>query len=180
MVGRGYHIALSREHAKRLFGQKDDENLRKFLDELIADPGMKKSGRLFDSGVHWDPLHRCLTEGELDSLQPRSSTVFTSVGYGVQRINPVFLTAEKVRMFAQPHLIQIDTGFTGDFSLLLSNNASTGGTCFGDSGGPNYLGTSNVVAGVTSFGLNGSCGGTGGVFRLDKGDVLDFVKSFLR
>jgi len=67
VVGRGYHIALSREHAKRLFGQKDDENLRKFLDELIADPGMKKSGRLFDSGVHWDPLHRCLTEGELDS-----------------------------------------------------------------------------------------------------------------
>ena len=38
VVGRGYHIALSREHAKRLFGQKDDENLRKFLDELIADP----------------------------------------------------------------------------------------------------------------------------------------------
>ena len=69
---------------------------------------------------------------------------------------------------------------TGDFSLLLSNNASTGGTCFGDSGGPNYLGMSNVVAGVTSFGLNGSCGGTGGVFRLDKPDVLDFVKSFLR
>jgi len=24
--------------------------------------------------------------------------------------------------------------------MLLSNNASTGGTCFGDSGGPNYLG----------------------------------------
>ena len=120
------------------------------------------------------------TEGELDSLRPRSSTVFTSVGYGVQRINPVKLTAEKIRMFAQPYLIQIDTGFTGDFSLLLSNNASTGGTCFGDSGGPNFLGTSNVVGAVTSFALNGSCGGTGGVFRLDKGDVLDFVKSFLQ
>ena len=120
------------------------------------------------------------TEGELDSLQPRSSTIFTSVGYGLQRVNPVFVTAEKIRMLAQPHLIQINTGFTGGFSLLLSNNASTGGTCFGDSGGPNYLGTSNVVAGVTSFGLNGSCGGTGGVFRLDKADVLDFVKSFLR
>jgi hypothetical protein len=25
--------------------------------------------------------------------------------------------------------------FTGDFSMLLSNNAPTGGTCFGDSGG---------------------------------------------
>ena len=67
VVSRGYHIALSREHAKRLFGQKDDENLRKFLDELIADPGMKKSGRLFDSGIHWEAMHRCLTEGELDS-----------------------------------------------------------------------------------------------------------------
>ena len=66
MVGRGYHIALSREHAKRLFGQKDDENLRKFLDELIASPEMKKTGRLFDSGCAWDPMHRCLTEGELD------------------------------------------------------------------------------------------------------------------
>ena len=66
MVGRGFHIALSREHAKRLFGQKDDENLRAFLDELIASPEMKKSGRLFDSGAIWDPMHRCLTEGELD------------------------------------------------------------------------------------------------------------------
>lgn len=119
------------------------------------------------------------SEGELDSLQPRSSTIFTSVGYGLQQINPAFTTSEKIRMFAQPHLDQINTGFTGDFSMLLSNNASTGGTCFGDSGGPNFLGTSNVVAGVTSFGLNGTCGGTGGVFRLDKRDVLDFVKSFL-
>jgi secreted trypsin-like serine protease len=119
------------------------------------------------------------TEGELDSLQPRSSTIFTSVGYGLQQINPVFVESALVRMFAQPHLVQINTGFTGDFSLLLSNNHSTGGTCFGDSGGPNFLGTSNIIAGVTSFGLNGTCGGTGGVFRLDKGDVLDFVKSFL-
>jgi secreted trypsin-like serine protease len=73
-------------------------------------------------------------------------------------------------------------GFTGDFSLLLSNNAHTGGTCFGDSGGPNFLGDSadsNVVAGVTSFGLNGNCAGTGGVFRIDRQDVLDFVNGYL-
>src|SRR5207237_4499909 len=98
----------------------------------------------------------------------------------VQRINPVFVTAALVRMFAQPHLIQIDTGFTGDFSLLLSNNHATGGTCFGDSGGPNFLGTSNVTAGVTSFALNGTCGGTGGALRLDKRDLLDFVHRYLQ
>lgn len=120
------------------------------------------------------------TVNQLDALKPSSSTVFTAVGYGLQRINPVFIEAERIRMFAEPHLIQINVpGFVGDFSLLLSNNASTGGTCFGDSGGPNYLGSTNVIAGVTSFGINGNCAGTGGVFRLDRQNVLDFVRPFL-
>jgi secreted trypsin-like serine protease len=126
-----------------------------------------------------DQYGRLPAVNQLDALQPRSSTVFTAVGYGVQRINPVFVEAELIRMSAEPHLIQINTGLTGAFSLLLSNNAATGGTCFGDSGGPNYLGSSNVIAGVTSFALNGTCGGTGGVFRLDRQDVLNFVRQFL-
>jgi len=105
---------------------------------------------------------------------------FTAVGYGLQRINPVFVESEKIRMFAEPKLIQINTpGFTGDFSLLLSNNHSTGGTCFGDSGGPNFIKDTNVVGGVTSFGLNGNCAGTGGVFRMDRQNVLDFVNQYL-
>jgi hypothetical protein len=116
---------------------------------------------------------------QLDALKPSSSTLFTAVGYGVQRINPAMETALRIRMSAEPHLLQINTGFTGIGSLLLSNNASTGGTCFGDSGGPNFLGSSSVVAGVTSFGLNGTCGGTGGVFRIDRQDVLNFVTQYL-
>lgn len=116
----------------------------------------------------------------LDALKPSSSTIFTAVGYGLQRVNTVKVTAEKIRMLAQPHLLQINTGFTGIGSLLLSNNTSTGGTCFGDSGGPNFVGNSRVVGGVTSFGLNGSCGGTGGVFRMDRQDVLDFVGAALK
>ena len=85
-------------------------------------------------------------------------------------------------MVAHPHLIQINVpGFTGDFSLLLSNNANTGGTCFGDSGGPNFLGgdESRLIAGITSFGLNSTCAGTGGVFRTDRQNVLDFVNSYM-
>jgi secreted trypsin-like serine protease len=105
---------------------------------------------------------------------------FTAVGYGLQQINPVFVQASKVRMVAHPRLIQINVpGFTGDFSLLLSNNHSTGGTCFGDSGGPNFWGDTNIVAGVTSFGINGNCAGTGGVFRMDRQNVLDFVNAYL-
>ena len=120
---------------------------------------------------------------QLDALKTRrgkQDPTLTAVGYGLQRINPVFIESERSRMVATPHLIQINVpGFTGDFSLLLSNNHSTGGTCFGDSGGPNFLGDSNVVAGVTSFGINGNCAGTGGVFRMDRQNVLDFVGSFL-
>jgi secreted trypsin-like serine protease len=82
-------------------------------------------------------------------------------------------------MVAEPHLVQINTGYTGSFSLLLSNNASTGGTCFGDSGGPNFVGSSSVVGAVTSFGRNGNCVGTGGVFRLDRPDVIAFVSQYL-
>ncbi|MDX1506962.1 MAG: trypsin-like serine protease [Woeseiaceae bacterium] len=120
---------------------------------------------------------------QLDQLKTRRGTqnqMFTAVGYGLQRINPVFVEAERTRMVAYPHLIQINVpGFTGDFSLLLSNNHSTGGTCFGDSGGPNFIGNSNVVGGVTSFGINGNCAGTGGVFRMDRQNVLDFVNNYL-
>jgi hypothetical protein len=116
---------------------------------------------------------------QLESLRPGRRSPFTAVGYGVQRINPAQIVAERVRMIAEPWLLQINTGFTGPNSLMLSNNASTGGTCFGDSGGPNYLGSSNTVGGVTSFGINGNCAGTGGVFRMDRPDVLAFVNSFL-
>jgi secreted trypsin-like serine protease len=120
------------------------------------------------------------TEDQLDALKTSSATTFTAVGYGLQKINPAQVVAKRIRMFAEPHLIQINTPSVGDFSMLLSNNASTGGTCFGDSGGPNYLGTSNVIAAVTSFGRNGNCAGTGGVFRLDRKNVLDFVGQYLR
>ena len=109
----------------------------------------------------------------------QQKVTFTSVGYGLQQINPVHVQGARVRMLAHPRLIQINGGIVGDFSMLLSNNHSTGGTCFGDSGGPNYLGDSNIVAGITSFGLNGNCAGTGGVFRTDRQNVLDFINSHL-
>jgi V8-like Glu-specific endopeptidase len=121
---------------------------------------------------------------QLDALETRrgqQDRTFTAVGYGLQKSFPDAASwknsANRVRMFAQPRLIQINTGFTGDFSLLLSNNANTGGTCFGDSGGPNFIGDSNVIGAVTSYGINGNCAGTGGVYRVDRADDLDWLYS---
>lgn len=127
------------------------------------------------------------TVNQLDTLKTKrgqQDVSFTAVGYGLQQSFPDAAAWKehnvKVRMVAHPQLLQINVpGFTGDFSLLLSNNAHTGGTCFGDSGGPNFLGDTNIVAAVTSFGINGNCAGTGGVFRMDRPDVQTFVLSFL-
>jgi hypothetical protein len=138
---------------------------------------------LLDEPVYMDEYGTLPELDQLDALKTmrgKQNTTFTAVGYGLQRINPVFVQAERVRMVAHPRLIQINTpGFTGDFSLLLSNNHSTGGTCFGDSGGPNFLGDSLVIAGVTSFGINGNCAGTGGVYRIDRADDLGFLAEAL-
>jgi secreted trypsin-like serine protease len=121
----------------------------------------------------------------LDKLATQRGTqdvTFTAVGYGLQQSFPDAASwkehNQRVRMVAYPHLLQINTGFTGDFSLLLSNNANTGGTCFGDSGGPNFIGHSNVIGGVTSYGINGNCAGTGGVYRVDRAVDLNWLATF--
>jgi hypothetical protein len=36
-----------------------------------------------------------------------------------------------------------------------------------------------VIAGVTSFGINPTCAGTGGVYRIDQEDDLAWLATFL-
>jgi hypothetical protein len=119
--------------------------------------------------------------GVLDGLHPGPGTRFTAVGFGLQRAHGPGAAwrniGDRVRMRAEPWLLQIDTAFSGDFSIVLSNNAKSGGTCSGDSGGPNFLGGSLVIAGVTSYGTNWACGGTGGVYRLDTADDLEWLEA---
>jgi hypothetical protein len=121
---------------------------------------------------------------QLDSLKTQrgqQDVTFTTVGYGLQKSFPdaaAFMNVGlRTRMVAHPELIQINGGIVGDFALLLSNNAATGGICFGDSGGPSFIGNSNVIAGVSSFVLNLTCAGTGGVYRVDKADDLDWLRT---
>lgn len=124
---------------------------------------------------------------QLDALKPkkdRTFAEFTAVGYGLQASFPDGAdwktVAEKIRMVAYPVLLNINApGITGDYSMLLSNNHATGGTCYGDSGGPNFFRDTNIIAGVTSFGMNVSCAGTGGVYRIDRADDLDWINLFL-
>ncbi len=93
------------------------------------------------------PVASLPDEDQLDkfaSKAKKNKAWFTAVGYGLQKAFPDAAAwkdvADKIRMVSYPKLIQINVpGSTGDKTLLLSNNAHTGGTCFGDSGGPNFL-----------------------------------------
>jgi len=64
--------------------------------------------------------------------------------------------------------------------LRISMNASTGdgGTCYGDSGGPNFLGQSDVIAATTITG-DAVCRSTNVTYRLDTDSARAFLSRFV-
>jgi hypothetical protein len=135
---------------------------------------------VLDEPVYMDQYGQLPEEGQFDFLARRRGRVdgaFTAVGYGLQNANENHLSALRLRMLAHPRLIIMNNAVTGDFSILMTSNANTGGTCFGDSGGPLFYGDdeSNLLVGVTSYGINSQCAGTGGVYRIDRADDLEWL-----
>ena len=64
--------------------------------------------------------------------------------------------------------------------LRISMNPSTGngGTCYGDSGGPNFLGTSDVIASTTITG-DFTCRATNVTYRLDTPSARTFLDDYV-
>jgi V8-like Glu-specific endopeptidase len=148
---------------------------------------------LFDVGiailsepVALDSYGTLAAVGTLDGLKTKrglQETSFTVVGYGLQSVKPK-LQQDLVRYRGTVNLIDVSgtAGIPAGTSVLLTNNPgknATGGTCFGDSGGPTFHGDSNVIVAVTSFGLNQNCKGLGGGYRVDQADDQDWINSFL-
>jgi hypothetical protein len=124
----------------------------------------------------------------LDGITGRDKkAALTAVGYGLQEINPNRYTGERDRLLATLDLIDTKgvfgvprgTAIKVSGSGVGGDNSDSGGTCFGDSGGPQFLADTNIVAAVTSFGLNGNCAGVGGGYRVDQADDLDWLATFL-
>ena len=64
------------------------------------------------------------------------------------------------------------------FNLQTNGNGDgKGDICNGDSGCPVFFGdtTSNLIVGVTSFGLNALCRGTDFAYRVDQPEVLAWI-----
>ncbi len=108
----------------------------------------------------------------------RNAHQFEVVGYGLEKVLPFADYGGDTRMKADVKLVNL-VGNPKDTYIKLSNNAHTGGTCFGDSGGPTFDTTrSLLLVAVTSFGLSPNCTGIGGAYRLDQPDDLRFLASF--
>jgi secreted trypsin-like serine protease len=126
------------------------------------------------------------TVGLVDTLDTSAQT-FTAVGYGVQE----FATgpggrqpsAFATRFRAIERLIGVPQAQSevGDEYLHLTSNPGRGqgGTCFGDSGGPVFLGDTNVIVGVNNFVTNINCAGQNYAARVDTAEALAFITSFL-
>jgi hypothetical protein len=108
----------------------------------------------------------------------RNEHRFEVVGYGLEKVLPFADFGGDTRMKAEPKLNNLVSN-PMDTYIILSNNAHTGGTCFGDSGGPTFDTTDSLLlVAVTSFGFSPNCTGVGGAYRLDQPDDLAFLAGF--
>ena len=135
---------------------------------------------VLDKAVKGITPARLPSAGSLDGLS--NGARFTSVGYG----------AESVTIDQGPTFHYADTRFvaTGGLNALnpswlrISMNPALGdgGTCYGDSGGPNFLGAgtgeTNIVAGTTITG-DTMCRATNVDYRMDTASARAFLASYV-
>ena len=123
-------------------------------------------------------------ENHLDELaQPRlNDTLFTAVGYGAE-VRTTESGPQKPEPMSFP-LLRRYVEMPGQklTPQILQTNGNdkdprgTGGTCFGDSGGPVFH--NGVVVAVTSFGLTSNCRYLGGYQRVDIAVVQKWLAAF--
>jgi len=122
--------------------------------------------------------------GLLDQLAAQNglkTATFTNAGYGVQnRVVgggvPFFQDLNPVpRMFSFSSFNSLNGGY---MRLSQNNSTGNGGTCFGDSGGPNFL-TLNGQQLIVSITITGdtACRSTNVVYRLDTVSAQGFLAS---
>ena len=118
--------------------------------------------------------------GALDGA--RLGDRFTSVGYGAQSVGidqgPTF-SYQDTRYVATGTLDAVNPSW-----LRISQNPAKGdgGTCYGDSGGPNFIGAgateTNIVAATTNTG-DSMCRATNVVYRMDTPSARAFLGQFV-
>jgi len=125
------------------------------------------------------------TPGEVDGLANRSP--LDEAGYGVQ-----FQVKLPGKFFGQPvpghrwagagtrmrATAELVTGSYANSDEFIRYTLNDGGTCFGDSGGPDLRGGTDTVLAVNSFVTNANCQGVAYSQRVDVPEVLAWINGF--
>jgi hypothetical protein len=135
---------------------------------------------VFDKPVKKITPARLPKAGSLDAVS--LGTPFTSVGYGAQSVSvsqgPVFHYAD-VRYVATGALDALNPSWLRN---SMNPALGDGGTCYGDSGGPNFLGAgateTTIVAGTTITG-DFMCRATNVDYRMDTPSARAFLGQFV-
>jgi secreted trypsin-like serine protease len=131
---------------------------------------------ILDDPVNLDEYPVIASEGFLSELKAAHEIrddVFVAVGYGgVTGSPPPVITFDLVRRYSESPY----GGLTRNNLHLLQNPISTGsgGTCFGDSGGPHFWEDTLIIVSVTSWG-DAICRSNDMTQRIDIASVLDFL-----
>ena len=121
--------------------------------------------------------------GLLDELKKSGAikrATFTAVGYGTVRetkkTGPHAFFFDGIRRFALQSFLSLQSAW---LSLSMQPSTGDGGTCYGDSGGPHFLGgeTSNLIVSLTVLG-DAMCRATDKTYRMDRPWVRSFLESF--
>lgn len=105
---------------------------------------------------------------------------FTAVGYGTVREDktkgPQTLFFDSMRRYADQGFRSLTKSW---LNLSMNPSVGSGGTCFGDSGGPHFVGSTNLVVSVTVTG-DRFCRATDVTYRVDTLSARNFLDDFLK
>jgi len=133
-------------------------------------------------GVSMANFGQVPTAGRLDSAD-KKTTRFTTVGYGTVREDKTgggnSLELGTRRKLATQELLSLNKPWA---TFSMNPSTGSGGTCFGDSGGPHFLGAganeTRIVVAVTVTG-DRFCRATDKTYRLDTPSARSFLDDFV-
>ena len=137
---------------------------------------------LLDSAASATPA-RLPSAGLLDRMAKDGSlrrATFTAVGYGTVRDDktggPHAFSFDGIRRYALQSFLSLNKSW---LNLSMQPSTGDGGTCFGDSGGPHFLGgvESNLIVSLTVTG-DAMCRATDKTYRLDTASAREFLLRF--
>jgi hypothetical protein len=150
-----------------------------------GDPGYRKAASdphdiavvVLDTAPAGITPARLPAAGSLSALP--HGTPFTSVGYGAQSVT----SGAGGKTFHYADVRYVTTGTLNSVTpswLRISGNPAlgNGNTCYGDSGGPNFLRDTDIVAGTTITG-DTPCRSTNVDYRLDTSSARSFLAPYV-